>query len=177
MKKIFILIIAMLTCTLFAVGCDQTEKPDNDTVSETQSESDTQADKAPESEDGSEGETKVETETSKKDTISAECVVKKGNRYVIVLPASQHSIPVDRDFTKYLPYVSDELVAAAEAKITKEVEEIGGELGWTIAEHENGKMCLVVEVIKFVEGADYMEEVGCGIDHHHIFFAEPIIEE
>ena len=164
MKKIFILIIAMLTCTLFAVGCDQTEKPDNDTASEAQSESDTQ-------------ETDAESETSKKDTISAECVVKKGNRYVIVLPASQHSIPVDRDFTKYLPYVSDELVAAAEAKITKEVEEIGGELGWTVAEHENGKMCLVVEVIKFVEGADYMEEVGCGIDHHHIFFAEPIIEE
>ncbi len=185
MKKIFILIIAMLTCTLFAVGCDQTEKPDKDTASEiqseTQSESDTQEDKAPETNEGSEGvsegETKAETETSKKDTISAECVVKKGNRYVIVLPASQHSIPVDRDFTKYLPYVSDELVAAAEAKITKEVEEIGGELGWTIAEHENGKMCLVVEVIKFVEGADYMEEVGCGIDHHHIFFAEPIIEE
>ena len=168
MKKIFILIIAMLTCTLFAVGCDQTEKPDNDTVSETQSETQSESDTQ---------ETDAETETSKKDTISAECVVKKGNRYVIVLPASQYSIPVDRDFTKYLPYVSDELVAAAEAKITKEVEEIGGELGWTIAEHENGKMCLVVEVIKFVEGADYMEEGGCGIDHHHIFFAESIIEE
>ena len=168
MKKIFILIIAMLTCTLFAVGCDQTEKPDNDTVSETQSETQSESDTQ---------ETDAESETSKKDTISAECVVKKGNRYVIVLPASQYSIPVDRDFTKYLPYVSDELVAAAEAKITKEVEEIGGELGWTIAEHENGKMCLVVEVIKFVEGADYMEEGGCGIDHHHIFFAEPIIEE
>ena len=168
MKKIFILIIAMLTCTLFAVGCDQTEKPDNDTASETQSETQSESDTQ---------ETDAESETSKKDTISAECVVKKGNRYVIVLPASQYSIPVDRDFTKYLPYVSDELVAAAEAKITKEVEEIGGELGWTIAEHENGKMCLVVEVIKFVEGADYMEEGGCGIDHEHIFFAESIIEE
>ncbi len=168
MKRFFISICAIAACALLAAGCDQTEKPDTDTSSETQSESGTNQEETP---------TAEENETAKKDTISAECVVKKGSRYVIVLPESKYSIPVDRDFTKYLPYVSDELVAAAEAKIKKQVEEIGGELGWTIAEHENGKMCLVVEVIKFVEGADYMEEVGCGIDHHHIFFAESIIEE
>ena len=159
MRKLLAVLLAVLATALTLTACETADAPETEKPTDSVTE-------APET-----------NAPAQKPEITAECVVKKGNRYVIVLPKSKHSIPVDRDFVKYLPYVSDELVAAAEAKITEDVEKIGGELEWTISEHENGKMCLMVEVIVFKEGADYMEEQGCGIDHDHFFFAEYIIEE
>ena len=182
MKKLLIAILVISAC-LLAVGCDKTQEPAGN---ETQSESKTEAsqntetnetDETTENVDVTESEsaTTPEAETSKKDSISAECVVKKGNSYVIVLPVSGKSIHVDRDYVKYLQYVTDEAVLAAETKITEELKEFSEEPSWTVGAYGDDKMCLVVEVIQFVEGADYMDEVGCGIDHHHIFFSESII--
>ena len=157
MKKLFITLFAIMACMLLITGCDTAKNPQN---KETES------------------QTVTETETEKKNEIVAKCVVKKGKRYVIVLPESNYSLPVEKEFVKYLPYVTDELVAAAEKKITEDAASLGETSpNWTIKAYEDDKMCLVVEVIKFVEGADYMEEGGCGIDHEHIFFAESIINE
>ena len=192
MKKLLMSIFAISACLLLVVGCDKTQEP---TGNETEAESKTEASQSTETgetvvTDGetdeptenmgtteNESATTHETETSKKDSISAECVVKKGNSYVIVLPISGKSIHVDRDHVKYLQYVTDEAVLAAETKITEELKEFSEEPSWTVGTYGDDEMCLVVEVIQFVEGADYMDEVGCGIDHHHIFFSESIIVE
>ena len=126
----------------------------------------------------SESESVTESETKpQKNEITATSVQKKGNRYVIVLPISKTSIPVDNSYTKYLHLVTDELVEAAEAKIIEAARELGEDPQWTVGEYGDMKLCLIVEVIKFVEGADYMDEVGCGIDHEHVFLAESIIAE
>lgn len=159
MKKLFFTLLAITACVFLITGCDAAKNPQN---KETQSET----------------ETATEAHTEKRKEIVAKCVVKKGKRYLIVLPESKYSLPVEKEFVKYLPYVTDELVAAAEKKIAEGAASIGETSpNWTIKVHGDDKMCLVVEVIKFVEGADYMEEGGCGIDHQHIFFAESIINE
>ena len=165
MKKILIVLFIIATCVLATVGCDndQDGQP-TDTSTETETETETEA--------------TTETETSSSiSSISAKCVVKKGNRYVIVLPTSGKSIPVDKACVKYLSLVTDELVLAAETKITEEIRSIDNNPNWQIVPHGNDKVCLVVEVVRFFEGADYMEDAGCGIDHEHLVFAQSIIEE
>ena len=183
MKKLFVTLFAIAMCVILIAGCDtkqDQQDPDNTTSTEapaTEEKTEGATETTNKTENKTENGTQSETETSKKDTVSAECVVKKGNRYVIVLPASGYSIPIGRDYVKYLSQVTDELVLAAEAKITEQVNALGETPNWTISSYGDDKMCLVVEVIVFAEGADYMEEGGCGIDHEHIFFAESIIED
>ena len=177
MKKIIITLLTVTACLCLIAGCDQDQKPEQ---SETSAESKTEAVTGT---NGTQGETDSKTEadteaqTKYEDTIDAECVVKKGHRYVIVLPKSGKSIPVENACVKYLPLVSDELVAAAEAKITEQIGSLDDDPNWTVGAYGDKKMCLVVEVIKFIDGADDLEDGGCGIDHEHIFFAESIIEE
>ncbi len=180
MKKILITLFAVAICVLSVAGCDhkQDQTGGNSTENKTEISSDTEKNETSTSDNASETETQTETETPKNESpYSANCIVKKGNRYVIVLPMSNYSIPVDRDFVKYLSSVSDELVLAAEAKITEQVTALGETPDWYISSHDGKEMCLMVEVIKFAEDADYMEEGGCGIDHEHVFFAESIIEQ
>ena len=159
MKKLLAIFLAIMAVALPLSSCDKSEVTETEKPTEAVTE-------APET-----------SAPQKRPDITAECVVKKGNRYVIVLPESKESIPVDNSLVKYLSSVTDELVAAAEAKISAEVKKLGEEPDWRIEAYENKEICLVVEVIVFKEGADYMEEQGCGIDHDHVFFAESIIPE
>ena len=174
MKKIIITVLTVAACLCLIAGCDKNQKPEEtEAGSESKTETVTEA-KETQSESETRPETAPETQTKYEDTIDAECVVKKGHRYVIVLPKSGVSIPVENKYVKYLPYVSDELVAAAEAKITEEIGSLDDDPHWTVGEHGDKEICLVVEVIKFIDG---VEEGGCGIDHEHLIFAEPIIEK
>ena len=160
MRKFLAVLLAAMAFALPLSACNNAETPKDEKPTEAVTE-------APETE-----------APVKRPEITAECVVKKGNRYVIVLPESKKSIPVDNSLVKYLSSVTDELIAAAEAKISAEVKKLGEkESNWSIASHDGKEICLVVEVIVFKEGADYMEEQGCGIDHDHVFFAESLIPE
>ena len=159
MKKFMAILLAVLSLALPLSACDKADAPETEKTTEAETE-------APET-----------NAPVKRPDITAECVVKKGNRYVIVLPGSKESIPVENSLVKYLSLVTDELVAAAETKIKAEVKALGKEPDWRIEAYDGKEMCLVVEVIVFKEGADYMDEVGCGIDHDHVFFAESIIPE
>lgn len=169
MKRILAILLALMALTLPLSSCEKAEGTDTEKPTETITES-------PET-DAPETGTSETKAPEKRPDITAECVLKKGNRYVIVLPESNKSIPVDNSLVKYLSSVTDELVAAAEAKISAEVKKLGEEPDWRIEAYENKEICLVVEVIVFKEGADYMEEQGCGIDHDHVFFAESLIPE
>ncbi len=157
MKKIFSILLIVSMCTLFAVGC-------NSSKGEEQT-----AQTAP--------ETVKETEIAVEETdFDATCVKKKANRYVIVLPVSKHIIPVANSYSKYLPQVSDELVLAAEEKIIEQIKALEEDPYWTIEINDEGKMCLKVEIIKYIDNEN-PDEAGCGIDHEHLIFSEPITAE
>ena len=153
MKKIFRILVMIMACILLATGCG------NKKTNEEKS-------------------TKKETETKTEITLeetdySASCVKKKGSRYVIVLPVSGYIIPIGNTQVKYLSYVSDELVLAAEEKITAETGALGEEPRWSIEIGEENELRLNVEIIKYIDNED-PDAVGCGIDHEHIYFSESI---
>lgn len=130
---------------------------------------------APSGNDNTETESETKAELKLEDTdYNADCVKRKGKRLVILLPESNEILPVINSYVKYLSLVSDELVLEAEKKITQEVNEIGGELDWTLELNDEGVLCLRVEVVKTIDDA---EGEGCGIDHEHFIFSEPIVVE
>lgn len=147
MKKIIVLFLVLATCIFTFAVCNPTE-----TNGETES------------------ETKAPLELVDTD-YNAECIKRKGKRLVIVLPESDHILPVRNSDVKYLSKVNDEMVLAAEKKITESVTAMGEKPEWTLSVNEDGELCLKVEVIKFIEDA---EGEGCGIDHEHVIFEEPI---
>ncbi len=151
MKKILISSLIIAMCIFSAVGCQSTDKsPETESVTDNIS---------------------TESETpQKRPEFTADCVVKKGNRYVIALPTSSDVIPVRNAYVKYLSRVSDELVKTAEDKIAESVKALGEEPEWALVAEDNN-LFLTVEVIKFIDGA---EGEGCGIDHEHIIFTEKI---
>lgn len=155
MKKIFSILLIVSICMLSVVGC--TSKRNNEEQS-----SQTAA------------ETEKETEIAIEETdFEATCVKKKAKRYVIVLPISGHIILVDNSYSKYLANVSDAMVLAAEEKITEAINGLEKEPYWTIEINDNDQLCLRVEVIKYIDNED-PDAVGCGIDHEHLVFLEPI---
>ena len=155
MKKIFSILLIVSICMLSTVGC--TPKRNNEEQS-----SQTAA------------ETEKETEIAIEETdFEATCVKKKAKRYVIVLPISGHIILVDNSYSKYLANVSDAMVLAAEEKITEAIKGLEKEPYWTIEINDNDQLCLRVEVIKYIDNED-PDAVGCGIDHEHLVFLEPI---
>ena len=154
LKRTLSLLLAALMCVTLFTACKENEQETDEitTTAATESESET----APQ-----------------RPAFSASCIEKKGNRYVIVLPKSGEIIPVRNSSEKYLSRVSDELVKAAEEKIKAAAGEIDDDINWELVV-EDDNLCISVEIIKFVEGADYMEEGGCGIDHEHLIFTEII---
>ena len=155
MKKIFSILLIMSICMLSAVGCAP-KKSNEEQSSQTAT------------------ETVKETEIAIEETdFEATCVKKKAKRYVIVLPISGHIILVDNSYSKYLANVSDAMVLAAEEKITEAIKGLEKEPYWTIEINDNDQLCLRVEVIKYIDNED-PDAVGCGIDHEHLVFLEPI---
>ena len=151
MKKIIVLLLVLTTCVMTFAACTSPAESGGES-SETES------------------ETKAPLELEDTD-YNADCIKRKGKRLVIVLPESKHILPVRNSDVKYLSKVSDELVSAAEKKITASVTAMGEKPDWVLEVNEDGELCLRAEVIKFIEDA---EGEGCGIDHEHIVFEEPI---
>ena len=160
MKKIIATLITLLIFALCFTVCDLLN------LNETESETETKI----ETETETESETKAELQLEDTD-YNAACIKRKGKRLVLLLPESQEILPITNSYVKFMSNVSDEMVLEAEQKITEGVNAIGGELEWTFEINEAGELCLKVEVIKFIEDA---EGEGCGIDHEHIVFSEPI---
>ncbi len=93
--------------------------------------------------------------------------------YYIVLPASQEKVEISEGYSDYIPLISDDLVAAAETKITAEIAKYTNNSGFYLTTDEEGYLCLVVEVIKNLPEEERNESVGC-VDHEHLFFPERI---
>lgn len=97
--------------------------------------------------------------------------------YTLTLPESKETIELDQDEVPFVPYITDELVEAAEKKIAEDIAEYNNSSGFYLQISQDN-LCLVQEVIHHMDppagsnGEDTPS--GCGIDHEHLFFSQRI---
>ncbi len=96
-----------------------------------------------------------------------------GSANSIVLPVSGKILEVDEKYRKYIPYISDELLSAAETKISEATSKYDNNSGFYFSVDDEGYLCLNVEAIRDIPKEEQNEAVGC-IDHEHLFFCERI---
>lgn len=84
----------------------------------------------------------------------------------------------EAEYSRYLPYVTEESVRDAEEALDKSLAEYDRSSGYYISFDSDGYLCLCAEVIVDIEPPSSDEDGelvgGCGIDHEHIFFSERI---
>lgn len=98
--------------------------------------------------------------------VLAACLTHEGDSYTLTLPQSGETLELTEEQARFLPYITDDLVAAAEKKIAQEVAGYDNHSGFYLQINE-GYLCLVCEVIHHTEAPD-------GSDHEHLFYAERI---
>ena len=89
-------------------------------------------------------------------------VSEKEGTYFITLPNSGQSLTLKDEEKRFIPYITDELVKAAEEKITKKLTKYDTHSGLYLQVTED-YLCLTAEVIKY-----------SGKYHEHIFYSERI---
>lgn len=94
------------------------------------------------------------------------CLTHGDDGYTLTLPQSGKTLTLTEEQERFLPYITDELVAEAENKLTQEVAGYGNNSGFYLQINEN-YLCLVCEVIHDTEAPD-------GSDHEHLFYEERI---
>lgn len=102
----------------------------------------------------------------------------KDGVYVLTLPKSKEEIELYEQQVRFVPYVTDSLVEAAEKKIIDEVSQYSSRSDFFL-QITDDYLCLVAEVIKSIDPPASAEEGefaegGCGGDHEHLFFGERI---
>jgi len=91
-----------------------------------------------------------------------ETVSEQDGTYFITLPNSGRKLTLKNEETRFIPYITDELVKAAEEKLTKKLTKYDTHSGLYLQVTED-YLCLTAEVIK-----------GSGEYHEHIFYSERI---
>ena len=112
--------------------------------------------------------------------VSASCISKnEDGAYILTLPNSGETIKLQNEQILFVPYITDELVATAENKITEAVSAYSNSSDFYL-QINDGYLCLFVEVIKHLDPSSSQEtegevlDGGCGIDHEHLGFSERI---
>ena len=110
------------------------------------------------------------------DVISNYIIERDGEQY-LVLPISGEEVYIYGDYKSYVMRTDLQMLRAAEEKISGELSKYSGEPAWYL-EKGDGQLFLTVEMIVDLEpptsdDGEY-EMGGCGIDHDHLFFREPI---
>ncbi len=106
------------------------------------------------------------------EVFDASCLSYENGRYFITLPKSQKKLTLlssTCDYTSYIPYITDELVATAESKITDEISRYDNTGSGFYLYIKEGYLCLALEVIEHLD-----EPNEKGEDHEHVFFIERI---
>lgn len=99
--------------------------------------------------------------------------------YTLTLPKSKETIELREEEVRFVPDIKASLVEIAEEKLTFQISEYSNHSGFYLQVNED-HLCLSVEVIKDIDppatvgaAGEYIAG-GCGIDHEHLFFSEPI---
>jgi hypothetical protein len=86
---------------------------------------------------------------------------------LLTLPSSGQTLKLRTREIHFAPYITDELVAAAESRIEEEVSRFGSSSGFYLDVIED-HLYLVQEVIRYFE--EPQENAAC-FDHEHLFFS------
>ncbi len=118
------------------------------------------------------------TELNTKNDTADECqyLTEKDGVYTLTLPQSGEVLELRGEQTEFVPYITSNLVEAAERKISEDVSAYSNHSGFYLQITED-YLCLVSEVIKNIDPpvtSDGYEIGGCGYDHEHLFFSERI---
>ena len=112
--------------------------------------------------------------------VSASCISKnEDGAYILTLHNSGETSKLKNEQILFVPYITDELVATAENKITEAVSAYSNSSDFYL-QINDGYLCLSVEVIKHLDPSSSQEtegevlDGGCGIDHEHLGFSERI---
>lgn len=117
-------------------------------------------------------------ELNSNDDSAVECkyLTEKDGVYTLTLPQSGEVIELRNEQADFVPYITYNLVEAAERKITEDVSDYSRHSDFYL-QITDGYLCLVSEVIKNIDPpvtSDGYEIGGCGYDHEHLFFSERI---
>ena len=119
------------------------------------------------------------TELNSKDDSEVVCkyLSEEDGVYTLTLPQSREVIELREEQVEFVPYLTSNLVEAAERKISEDVLDYSNKSNFYLQITDN-YLCLVVEVIKSIEpptasDGEYVIS-GCGYDHEHLFFSERI---
>lgn len=116
---------------------------------------------------------------SEKNPVAQYLTEENGDSY-LVLPISKLKVRVWGEYKAYLDRVDVDLLKTAEEKISDQAVQYAEEPSYYLL-IEEGDLRLSAEVIvdidppliKEVGDGDCVDQ-GCGIDHEHVFFSEPI---
>lgn len=131
-----------------------------------------------ESVSSNEEQAESESESEHKyDDVSDYIIEREGKQY-LVLPLSGKELFIDSKHKYYLKFIDFQMLKSAEEKITNELSKYSGDTPAWYLEDSDGELFLAVEMIidlepPTCESGEYVGG-GCGIDHDHIFFREPI---
>lgn len=104
-------------------------------------------------------------------------VTESEGQYSISLPICGQSVEIDERYEKFLPYVTDELISAADLALSNTLAEHPDDhSGIYLGTDMDGYLCLCTEIIVDLEPAEE-GKTGCGIDHDHVFYRERISTE
>lgn len=119
------------------------------------------------------------------DDIKESCISCDKGTYTLTLPQSGETVELSDREVRFIPYISGELVVAAESKILAQTAEYGENSGFYL-QITDDYLCLSMEIIKDLTPPEPAEDgtvlTGCGIDHDHVFYSErittqPVMEE
>jgi len=96
-------------------------------------------------------------------TVISKYLTEENGVYKLTLPKSRKIIQLYDSEVRFVPYVTDALVEAAEDKVAQDVAEFSNHSGFYLQINDD-YLCLAVEVIQQL-GSD---------DHKHVFFSERI---
>ena len=108
------------------------------------------------------------THVSLERDVLASCLTHEDDAYMLTLPQSGEQLELAELQTRFVPYITDTLVEAAESKLTQEASGFDNHSKFFLQIQED-HLCLVFEVIRHVDDPEAFEE-----DHEHLFYAERI---
>ena len=159
MKKIYCILIIMLLCfTLF--GCKSQPFSDDPSTS-TSSHPSASASNDP-----------TTNPTIGQDVYPTITIV--DDQQYLVLPISKKNIRIDEKEANYIDALDANMLKVAEEKINSEADKYS-ESCYIYLSLNDGKLYLKAEIIAKIDPPLAEDTAGCGIDHEHIFFSEPIM--
>lgn len=104
-------------------------------------------------------------------------VMESEGEYTIFLPVCGQQVSVHHSYEAYLPYVTDELIHAADLALSEILTDHPDDYpGVYLTFDEEGYLCLCTEIIVYFEPEEEGMS-GCGFDHDHVFYRERISTE